>query len=118
VPRLLTPGERQALKGLAHRLNPVVLIGAGGLTPAVLAEVDRALKAHDLVKIRVMGKARGDRERMLEAICAATEASPVQHIGKVLVIYREGPKEEAKPRESPARKPALRAGRRPPGRPR
>ena len=113
VPRLLTPAERQALKALAHRLDPVVLIGTGGLTPAVLAEVERALKAHDLVKIRVIGEARGDRERMLEAICAATEASPVQHIGKVLVVYREGPKEEAQPRERPARKPALRTGRRP-----
>ena len=111
MPRLLTPAERQALKGLAHRLDPVVLIGAGGLTPAVLAEVERALKAHDLVKIRVIGEARGDRERMLEAICAATEASPVQHIGKILVVYREGPKEEESPRQSPTR--ALRTGRRP-----
>jgi len=117
VPRLLTPAERQVLKGLAHRLDPVVLIGAGGLTPGVLAEVDRALRAHDLVKIRVMGEARGDRERMLEAICAATEASPVQHIGKVLVVYREGAKDEEQPRASPARKQARRA-RRPPDRPR
>src|SRR5262245_40676856 len=115
---MLTPAERQALKGLAHRLDPVVLIGAGGLTPAVLAEVERALRAHDLVKVRVIGEARGDRERMLEAICAATEASPVQHIGKVLVIYRERPKEERKPRESPAREPGLRTSRRLPGRPR
>ena len=91
----LTPTERQALKGSAHRLTPVVMIGAEGLTASVLAEVDRALKAHELIKIRVTTGDGDARERFLGEICAATGASPVQHIGKVLVVYRERPPEEA-----------------------
>ncbi|HTO47206.1 MAG TPA: ribosome assembly RNA-binding protein YhbY [Burkholderiales bacterium] len=89
----LTPAERQALKGRAHRLDPVVMIGAEGLTASVLAEVDRALRAHELIKIRVTSDDGDARERLLGEICAATGASPVQHIGKVLVVYRERPVE-------------------------
>jgi putative YhbY family RNA-binding protein len=105
----LTPAVRQALKGRAHRLNPVVLIGEAGLAPAVLAEIDRALKAHELIKIRVMGAERDAREALLAQVCAATGAAPVQHIGKILVVYRERPLEEtaespAPPRKAPARR--------------
>jgi putative YhbY family RNA-binding protein len=101
----LTPAARQTLRGRAHRLEPVVRIGADGLTAAVLAELERALKAHELIKIRVTGD--GDaRERFLGEICAATGASPVQHIGKVLVVYRERPPAEAP--AVPPRKPTPR----------
>ena len=118
--RELTSAERQALKGRAHRLSPVVLIGEAGLTPTLLAEVDRALRAHELIKIRVMGAERGAREAMLGAVCAATGAAPVQHIGKVLVVYRERPAEEEPeapqpPRNRPSRAPRP-APRRPPHR--
>jgi RNA-binding protein len=101
MPKELTPAQRHALKGRAHRLDPVVMIGADGLTAAVLAEVDRALKAHELIKIRVTGDYGDARERFLGEICAAVGASPVQHIGKILVVYRERPPEE--PRPTPAR---------------
>jgi RNA-binding protein len=94
MPKELTPVARQMLKGRAHRLDPVVVIGANGLTPAVLAEVDRALNAHELIKIRVTSGDGDARERLLGEICAATDASPVQHIGKVLVVYRERPAAE------------------------
>jgi RNA-binding protein len=107
MPKELTPADRQTLKGRAHCLDPVVWIGADGLTAAVLAEFERALKAHELIKIRVMAGDGDTRERILGEICAATGALPVQHIGKVLVIYRERPPED-KP-ERPAvrpRKPA------------
>jgi putative YhbY family RNA-binding protein len=120
VARELTSAERQALKGRAHRLDPVVLVGGGGLTPTLVAEVDRALRAHELVKIRVMGAERAAREAMLAAVCEATAAAPVQHIGKVLVVYRERPAPQASetpaaPRKRPAR--AARAARqRPPHR--
>ena len=89
MPKELTPAERQALKGRAHRLDPVVMVGADGLTAGVLAEIGRALDAHELIKIRATSGDRDARERLLGEICAATGASPVQHIGKVLVVYRE-----------------------------
>lgn len=104
----LTPAERQALKGRAHRLNPVVLIGEAGLAPTVLAEIDRALSAHELIKIRVMGAARETRAALLGQVCAATGAAPVQHIGKILVIYRERPPEAATASPAPPRKPPAR----------
>jgi RNA-binding protein len=92
--RALTPAKRQALRGRAHRLDPVVMVGVEGLTAAVLAEVERALAAHELIKIRVMSGDGDTRERLLGEICAATGAAPVQHIGKVLVVYRERPAAE------------------------
>ena len=107
MPKELTPAERQALKGRAHGLRPVVLVGAGGLTPPVVAEVDRALQAHELIKIRVMGEDREAREGLLGQVCAAADATPVQHIGKILVIYREQP-EKPVPKAPPARRPAPR----------
>ena len=113
MPKVLTPAERQLLKGRAHRLDPVVMIGPDGLTSAVLAEVDRALKAHELIKIRVMGSDGDTRARFLGEICTATGASPVQHIGKILVVYRERPA-EAPPGGTPIQqrkpRPAARAG--------
>jgi putative YhbY family RNA-binding protein len=110
----LTPAERQLLKGRAHRLNPVVLVGAEGLTPAVLAEIDRALNAHELIKIRVMGLERESRESLMGAVCSATAAAPVQHIGKILVVYRERPEEAPLPsRPKPAGRPVARRPSRP-----
>jgi putative YhbY family RNA-binding protein len=84
----LSPAERQELKGKAHKLDPVVFIGAHGLSPSVIAEIDRSLKLHELIKVRVSAD-RDDRQTMLEEICAKTGAQPVQHIGKVLVLFRE-----------------------------
>lgn len=115
MPKELTTPERQALKGRAHGLHPVVLIGADGLTPAVLAEVDRALTAHELIKIRVLGEGREARERLLAELCAAADAAPVQHIGRILVIYREQPEKQA-PKPPPAPRPAPRRRAEPPGR--
>ncbi len=109
----LTPSERQSLKGRAHRLDPVVMVGADGLTPAVLAEIDRALTAHELIKIRAASADGATRDRFLAEICAATDSSPVQHIGKILVIYRALPPAPAPPPPKPA--PARQ--RRPPPRP-
>ena len=79
------------MKARAHALDPVVRIGGAGLSPAVLAEIDRALKNHELIKIRVNGADRSDREVILEGICRRTEAQAVQHIGRILVIFRENP---------------------------
>lgn len=94
----LTPAERSALRAEAHALNPVVIIGDAGLTPAVLKEIDASLKAHGLIKVRVFGDEREERIGIYETICAELDAAPIQHIGKLLVIYRpkhETPKERA-----------------------
>jgi RNA-binding protein len=87
-PLELTPSERSALRARAHGLNPVVMIGQAGLTDAVLLEIHRALQAHELVKVRLLGGDRADREGILAAICHRLSAAPVQHIGKILVVYR------------------------------
>ncbi len=84
----LSVSQRRDLKARAHALNPVVIIGNAGLTPAVLDEIERSLKSHDLLKIRVMSDDREAREAMLQEICATLKAGPVQHIGKMLVVYR------------------------------
>lgn len=86
----LSPAERQKLKGKAHKLDPVVFVGAHGLSASVVAEIDRSLKRHELIKVRVNAD-RDERDAMLEEICAKTGAQPVQHIGKVLVLFRENP---------------------------
>lgn len=80
--------QRLELKGRAHALKPVVVIGNAGLTPAVLDEIERSLKSHDLMKIRVMNDDRDVRETMLQEICETLKAAPVQHIGKILVVFR------------------------------
>lgn len=99
----LTVLQRQNLKARAHALNPVVIIGNAGLTAAVLAEIARSLKSHELIKIRANGE-REEREAMLQEICETLNAAPVQHIGKILVVYQ--PQEE-----EPEKKPARRRGK-------
>lgn len=101
----LSVSERRDLKARAHALNPTVMIGNAGLTEAVLKEIDATLKNHELIKIRVMGDDRAAREAMLEAICNQLEAAPVQHIGKLLVVYRPTPAaEKIEIKKAPARK--------------
>jgi len=88
----LTPAQRQFLKGMAHTRQPVVMIGNQGLTAAVLKEIDQALSAHELIKIKAASNEPDTRRVWLEEICIATGAAPVQQIGKVLVIYRAAAK--------------------------
>jgi len=91
---LLTSEERKALVGRAHGLNPVVLIGAAGLTPPVLQEIDRALGSHELIKVRLAGADREAREATAEAISDALSCATVQIIGNMLVLFRPAPEEE------------------------
>ena len=86
---MLSAAERKQLKARAHQLEPVVLIGDKGLSDEVVAEVDRALRAHELIKVRAAGLEREDREDALKALCERTGAESVQSIGKVFVIYRK-----------------------------
>jgi RNA-binding protein len=87
----LTVSERLALKGRAQALSPTVMIGNAGLTESVLKETAQTLKTHELIKIRVMSDDRALREAMLESICTQLDAAPVQHIGKILVVYKPNP---------------------------
>ena len=84
----LTVLQRKNLKARAHPLKPTVMIGTSGLTPAVLEEISRALKSHELIKIRVMNDDRDARANMLEEICSELNAGAVQRIGKILVVYQ------------------------------
>ena len=106
----LTPANRRELRAKAHHLHPVVTIGHNGLTPAVLHEIDLALLNHELLKIRVFADARDDREALLARICAEMEWAAVQHLGKVLVVWRPNPevKKPAPPKREP--KAATRSG--------
>jgi len=90
--KTLTTEHKQYLKGLAHNRQPVVMIGNHGLTPAVLKEIELALNAHELIKIKAASDALETRRAWMEEICASSGAAPVQQIGKVLVIYRAGSK--------------------------
>lgn len=89
----LSPVQRRALKARAHALNPVVSISQHGLTENVLKEIDANLKSHELIKVRVYNDDREVREQYLNDICTQLDAAPVQHIGKLLVVYRPAPEE-------------------------
>ena len=117
----LTTGERKVHRAEAHHLDPVVMIGADGLTPAVIKETDAALNAHGLIKIRVLGDDRAAREEMYMQLADQLGAAPIQHIGKLLVLWRpQPPKEKAVdedrkpgPREFKVLKYSKRGGQRP-----
>ncbi len=95
----ITADERRALRARAHALNPVVAISQNGLSESVLREIAANLDSHELIKIRVFNDAREVREEYLSAICEQLGAAPVQHIGKLLVIWRPSPDvKAAKPR--------------------
>lgn len=87
----LTPAQRKEFRAQAHHLDPVVLIGSEGLTAAVRKEVDAALKAHGLIKVRAFTDDRAAREAMLQTLADELGAAPVQHIGKLLVLWRPKP---------------------------
>jgi len=91
----LAPTQRRALRATAHHLNPVVSISQKGLTPSVLAEIDRCLTAHELIKLRLYGIDREDRDVLFTEICTALKCVSVQHIGNLLVLWRENPKDAA-----------------------
>ena len=117
----LSIADRKAHRAEAHHLDPVVMIGNEGLTPAVRKEADAALNAHGLIKIRVLGDDREAREQIYDQLCNELNAAPIQHIGKLLVLWRPKPKkvkaedEERKPgpREFKVVKNSSRGGQRP-----
>jgi putative YhbY family RNA-binding protein len=117
----LTPTERKVHRALAHHLDPVVMIGNDGLTPSVLKEIDLALNSHGLIKVRVLGDDRNQRESMFHELANQLVAAPIQHIGKLLIFWRPQPEKEKKsdqekmpgPREFKVLKYSSRGGQRP-----
>ncbi|HWI10956.1 MAG TPA: YhbY family RNA-binding protein [Burkholderiaceae bacterium] len=95
----LTPAQRKDHRAAAHHLAPVVMIGGDGLTPAVQKEVDAALNAHGLIKVRVFCDERATRETIFTTLADALGAAPIQHIGKLLVLWRPMPPKEKVERE-------------------
>ena len=87
----LSPAQRKEHRSEAHHLDPVVMIGGEGLTLGVEKEVDHALNAHGLIKIRVLSDDRPGREVMLAQLADKLNAAPIQHIGKLLVLWRPIP---------------------------
>ncbi len=90
----LTPAQRKEKRAEAHHLDPVVMIGNDGLTPAIRKEADAALNAHGLIKVRVFSDDRATREEMFAALADELGAAPIQHIGKLLVLWRPIPPKE------------------------
>jgi putative YhbY family RNA-binding protein len=114
--------ERKVHRAEAHHLSPVVMIGNDGLTAAVRKETDAALNSHGLIKIRVLGDDREQREAMYQQLCDELGAAPIQHIGKLLVLWRPKPEKERTaeeeerkrgPREFKVIKNSTRGGQRP-----
>jgi RNA-binding protein len=93
---MLTPSFKRNLATKAHQIRPVVLIGINGLTPQVHHEIDAALNAHELLKIRINASSREIREEMIGAISTTHHASLVQKIGHIVVIYRANPEKKKK----------------------
>jgi putative YhbY family RNA-binding protein len=117
----LTPAQRKVHRAQAHHIDPVVMIGSDGLTAAVKREADGALNAHGLIKVRVFSDDRSAREAMFQALADELNAAPIQHIGKLLVLWREKLAKErdadeermAGPRDFKVLKYSKRAGQRP-----
>jgi len=117
----LTPAQRKVHRAQAHHLSPVVMIGNDGLTDAVKKETDGALNAHGLIKVRVFSDDRTAREAMFQTLSEDLNAAPIQHIGKLLVLWRPAAEKErpvdedrmAGPRDFKVLKYSKRAGQRP-----
>jgi len=90
---MLSENHKKILRGLAHRLRPVVMIGNGGLTDNVLSEIENSLERHELIKVRIRAGDRKGRETMIDRICDQTSAQRVQRVGNVMIFYRHNPQQ-------------------------
>ena len=95
----MTARERAHLKGRAHALEPIVHVGQGGLSDAVVLELERALTVHGLIKVKINASDRQERHAIAEAICTRTDAAAVHQVGKIVVLWRQTPLEEPVPAE-------------------
>ncbi len=85
---MLSGKHKNELRGRAHALRPVVTVGSGGAGPGVLAELDAALQAHQLVKVKLPSSDRYERAALADHLCIASGAELVQAMGRMAVLYR------------------------------
>lgn len=117
----LNPAQRKEYRAQAHHLDPVVMVGGDGLTAAVKKEADAALNAHELIKVRIFSDDRSAREAMFQTLADELSAAPIQHIGKLLILWRPAPECEKRvdedrmpgPRDFKVLKYSKRGGQRP-----
>jgi RNA-binding protein len=94
MPNTLTPSQRARLKAKAHPLEPVVQVGAAGASDTVVAEVDRSLAAHGLIKVRLAAADREARDELAQVLSDRTDAAVVQQVGRMLVLWRPRPDDD------------------------
>lgn len=88
----LTPKQKSHLRGLAHKLKPVVMIGNAGVTENIIREIDNNLSHHELIKVRISGMERDDRTKTANGLCRETNSELVNIIGHIAILYRSGKK--------------------------
>ncbi len=92
----LSIAEKKRFRSIGHALSPVVMTGGQGLTEGILAETDRALEDHELIKVRVNGEDRDERAAAMQQIAKSSHAQIVQIIGKIVLLYRPAKKPNPK----------------------
>ncbi|WP_029407882.1 ribosome assembly RNA-binding protein YhbY [Thiomicrorhabdus sp. Milos-T2] len=93
-PEKLTTNQKKYLRGIAHGLNPMIIIGANGVTESLMAELESTLEHHEILKIKMASADREDRKKIVDYILEQTGALLVQTIGKICVIYRQSEETE------------------------
>jgi RNA-binding protein len=95
MPTTLAASQKRYLRSLAHSLKPVILVGAKGVSPSVLSELDGALEHHELIKVRVVAEDRETRDAWIDALLEGSDAVLVQRIGHIACLYRPRLKDPA-----------------------
>ena len=90
---MLTAQQTKFLRAQAHHLNPVLWIGAAGVTDAIIQELQQTLDTHELIKVKLLNDDRDARQAMINALCQASHANKVQVIGKIAILYRANAKQ-------------------------
>ncbi|MDX1353104.1 ribosome assembly RNA-binding protein YhbY [Thiomicrorhabdus sp. Kp2] len=88
-PEKLTTNQKKFLRGIAHNINPMIIIGANGVTESLMKELESTLEHHEILKIKMASADRDDRKQIIDYILEQTGALLVQSIGKICVIYRQ-----------------------------
>ena len=88
MPTAVTTAQRRYLRSLAHAIKPVILVGAKGVTPALLAELEIAIEHHELIKLKIAAGDRDERDAWLQSIVESTSVALVQRVGNIATLFR------------------------------
>lgn len=88
--------DLKELRGIGHRLSPIVIVGGNGLTPTLIEEVGRALHDHELIKIKIPAGSAEERKECAATLAEATESTVVHHIGRMVLLLRKNPEPNPK----------------------